>query len=170
MAATICSVGPFGPGLRRIPADENSKRYFRSTSALWNRRNVAGLRIAVSFATRRGRTNSVVNPSTNRSNVVRGGRASTGAAADNPLVLEQQRLGDDGADAAGARKLGRGDNQSYRKEKQVTHRRAGYQGSSSAQDSASTPSHAMLDEFAPHSECLSKLIPIGVPMLRRAVH
>ena len=34
--------------------------------------SVAGLRIAASFVTRRGRTNSVVNPSANRSIVVRG--------------------------------------------------------------------------------------------------
>ena len=56
--------------------------------------------------------------------MVRGGRASTGAAADNQLVLERQRLSDDGADAAGARKLGQGDEQMYHEKKQVAHRRA----------------------------------------------
>ena len=97
----------------------------RSTNALWIRNNVPGLRIVASLATRRGRTNSVVKPSTNRSNVVRlGRRASTGAAADNQLVLEQQRLGDDGADAAGAREPGQGDEQMYHEKKQVAHRRA----------------------------------------------
>ncbi len=36
---TISSVGPFGPGLRRVPTDENRRRYFLSTSALWNHSN-----------------------------------------------------------------------------------------------------------------------------------
>ncbi len=54
--------------------------------------------------------------------MVRGG-ASTGAAADHQLVLEQQRFGDDRADTAGARKLRQGDDQLHREEKQVTHRR-----------------------------------------------
>ena len=49
--------------------------------------------------------------------------ASTGTAADNQLVLEQQRFGDDGADPAGARELGQGDDQLRREEKQITHRR-----------------------------------------------
>ncbi len=105
MATTIPSVGPFGPGMRRVATEESRRRYFRSTSALWNRNSVAGLRIAASFATRRGRTNSVINSSTNRSIVVRGWGASTGAAADNQLVLEQQRLGDDGADPTGSTRL-----------------------------------------------------------------
>ncbi len=73
MAAMIFCVGHLGPGLRRVPVDENRRRYFLSTNALWNRNSVAGLRIAASLATRRGRTNSVIGPNTNRSIVVRGG-------------------------------------------------------------------------------------------------
>ena len=69
----ISSMRPFGPGLRRIAADENRRRYCRSTSALWNPNSVAGLRIAASFSTRRGCTNIVVKPNTNRSNVVKRG-------------------------------------------------------------------------------------------------
>src|SRR5271156_1329381 len=97
-AEMISCVGPFGPGLRWAPADEKRRRYFASTSALWNRNNVAGLRTAATFATRPGRTNSVINPSTNRSIVVSRGSASTGAAADEELLFKQQRLGHDGAD------------------------------------------------------------------------
>ncbi|MGH8290044.1 MAG: hypothetical protein ACREV7_13630 [Steroidobacteraceae bacterium] len=50
---TRSSVGPFGPGLREVPVDENRRRYFLCTSVLWNRNNVAGLRMAASFPTRR---------------------------------------------------------------------------------------------------------------------
>jgi hypothetical protein len=45
MAATRSSVGPFGPGLRGAPTAENRQRYFLSTSALWNRNKVLGLRV-----------------------------------------------------------------------------------------------------------------------------
>ena len=48
-------------------------RYFRSTRALWNLRNVADLTIADSFAMRRGLTNRVISPSTKRSSVLRFG-------------------------------------------------------------------------------------------------
>lgn len=67
------SDGPFGPALRGVPAAENRRRYLLSTSALRNRSNVAGLRIAASFATRLGRTNRAIRPNTKRPTVVRGG-------------------------------------------------------------------------------------------------
>src|ERR1039457_4580296 len=74
MIATMNSVeGPFGPGLGRSDEEEKSRRYFRSTKALWNSSNVAGLRIAESFRMRRGLTKRVVNPSTKRSSEVRFG-------------------------------------------------------------------------------------------------
>jgi hypothetical protein len=73
IAAMISKDGPFGPGLRRRGEEENNRRYFRSTKALWNLNNVAGLRIAASLAIRRGFTNSDVSPSTKRSSEVRFG-------------------------------------------------------------------------------------------------
>ncbi len=36
MAAMSSAEGPFGPGLRRCDEEEKSRRYFRSTNALWN--------------------------------------------------------------------------------------------------------------------------------------
>jgi len=40
--------------LRRCAEDENSRRYFRSTKALWKLNSVAGLRIAAILGMRRG--------------------------------------------------------------------------------------------------------------------
>ncbi len=143
--------GTLGPGLSRVRAEENSQRYLRSTSALWNRNNVAGLRIAASFATRRGRTNSIVNPSTNRSNVVKGGNAPTGTAADDQLMLQEQGLGDDGVESAGSRPLGDGDDKLKREEKQVTHPEEGYQGCPAVQDCSRMAPRDMICEFATHT-------------------
>jgi hypothetical protein len=56
-----------GGSVWRAPGD------FRSTNALWNLNSVAGLRIAQSFAIRRGLRNSVVSPSRKRSSEVRFG-------------------------------------------------------------------------------------------------
>ena len=44
MAAMSCVEGPFGPGFRFRREEENSRRYFRWTSALWNSNSVAGLK------------------------------------------------------------------------------------------------------------------------------
>jgi hypothetical protein len=44
-----CAEGPFGPGFRLPHEEENSRRYFRWTNALWNLNSVAGLRLADSF-------------------------------------------------------------------------------------------------------------------------
>lgn len=52
----------------------------------------------------------------------RGRGAATGTAADDQCSLQQQRLGDDGVDAAGTSELGEGDNQLHREKEQVTHR------------------------------------------------
>ena|SRR5438067_10884720 len=71
MAAMRSGDGPFGPGLRQCDKDENRRRYFRSTNALWNLNSVAGLMSAPSFGIRRELTNNVVRPSTTRSRVVR---------------------------------------------------------------------------------------------------
>jgi hypothetical protein len=45
-----------------------------------------------------------------------------GAITDEQLVLEQQGLGGDGADAAGAKELRKGDQQVDGKDQDVTHR------------------------------------------------
>ncbi len=50
--------------------------------------------------------------------------ASTGTTADDQLVLQQQRFGNNRADTAGAREPGQGDEQMYHEKKQVAHRRA----------------------------------------------
>ena len=73
IAAMSSAEGPLGPGLRRCDEEEKSRRYFRSTKALWNLNSVAGLTSAPSFGIRRGLTNSVVSPSTKRSSEVRFG-------------------------------------------------------------------------------------------------
>src|SRR6266581_5037868 len=73
MAAMSSAEGPLGPGLRRCDEEEKSRRYLRSTKALWNLNRVAGLTSAPSFGIRRGLMNSVVSPSTNRSIEVRFG-------------------------------------------------------------------------------------------------
>ena len=67
-------VSPYG--IYDIAANEgweNSRRYFRWTSALWNSNSVAGLIIADSFGMRCGLTKRVVSPSTRRSSMVRFG-------------------------------------------------------------------------------------------------
>ena len=51
------------------------------------------------------------------------GRPSTGAIIDEQLVLEQQRLGGDGAYAAGAKELREGDQQVDGKDEDFSHRR-----------------------------------------------
>ena len=113
---------PSGRACVGFPRTRTGGDILRSTSALWNRNNVAGLRTAASFATRRGRTNSTINPSTNRSIVVRGGARRRERPLMISCVLKQQRFGDDGADTAGARELGQSDDQLHREKKQVTHR------------------------------------------------
>jgi len=71
IAAMSSAEGPLGPGLRRCVEEEKSRRYFRSTKALWNLSSVAGLMSAPSFGIRCGRTNNVAKPRTTRSTEVR---------------------------------------------------------------------------------------------------
>src|ERR1700676_4173537 len=66
MAAISCAEGPFGPGFRLRHEEENSRRYFRWTNALWNLNSVAGLRLADSFGVGWGLTKGVVSPTQRR--------------------------------------------------------------------------------------------------------
>ena len=137
-------------GLAPGPAEENRRRYFRSTSALWNRNNVAGLRIAASLATRRGHTNSADKPSTNRSIVVRGGARRR----ERPLMISGCLSNRDSAmtERTPPRRVSLA-----RVTINCTARRSkspivepGYEGYRSAQDCSHAESHAMIGEFAPH--------------------
>ena len=56
---------------------------------------------------------------------VQGRRTPTRTAANDHVMLEEQRFGDDGADTAGAGELGQGDDQLSREENQIAHRRGG---------------------------------------------
>src|SRR5271168_2706692 len=154
IAAMISGVGPFGPGLRRDPADENRRRYFLSISALWNRNKVVGLRIAASFATRRGRTNRVINPSTNRSIVVRGGARRR----ERPRIISWCLSKSDSAmterTPPGRASLARVTINCTARRNKSRIVEAGYHGHSSAQDCAYTAPHAMIGEFAPHKHSL----------------
>src|ERR1700730_11057148 len=49
MGAMSCAEGPFGPGFRLRHEDDNSRRYFRWTNALWHLNSVGDLRLADSF-------------------------------------------------------------------------------------------------------------------------
>lgn len=53
------------------------------------------------------------------------GGAPVGTTADDPVLLQEQRLSYNGADIAGPSELGSGDAQLNREEQQVTHRRGG---------------------------------------------
>src|SRR6202453_5533860 len=149
MAEPSSFVGPFGPGLRRAPVDENRRRYFRSTNALWNRNNVAGLRTAASFATRGGRTNSTINPSTNRSIVVRGGARRR----ERPLIISWCLTKRDSAmterTPPGRINLARGTINCTARRSKSRILESGYQGYRSAQDCPSTVSRAILGDLAP---------------------
>ena len=147
----ISCVGPVGPGLRRVPADENRRRYFRSTSALWNRNNVAGLSMTASFATRRGRTNSVIKPSTNRSIVVRGGARRR----ERPLMISSCFSYRDSAiterTPPGRASLARVTNSCTASRSMSRIEEACYQRQQSAQGCPNLAPRAMISEFAPHT-------------------
>src|ERR1022692_2570121 len=156
----ISCVGPFGPGLRRIPADENRQRYFRSTNALWNRNSVAGLRIAASLVTRRGRTNSVISPSTNRSIVVRGGARRRERRLMRSRCLSSKDSAMTERTPPGRASLARVtiNCTAIRSKSRII--KAGYQGHRSAQDCSYTAPRAIIGEFAPHTwRRLAKLAP-----------
>ena len=150
IAPMIASDGPFGPGLDRAPAEENRRRYFLSISALWNRNNVEGLRITASFATRRGLTNSVVNPSMNRSIVVRGGARRLVRRLIRCCCLSSR-------DSAMTERTPLGRTSYAREAIKCTARRSksrivsgAYHGHRSTQDCSCAASHAMICELAPH--------------------
>src|ERR1700736_3539243 len=120
MAAMSCVEGPFGPGFRFRREEENSRRYFRWTSALWNLNSVAGLRLADSFGMRCGLTKRVVSPSTRRSSMVRFG-ARCRERSWQELMPEQERLSCDPAHAARAEEFREGNEQMDRQEEQIAH-------------------------------------------------
>jgi len=121
MAAMSCVEGPFGPGFRFRREGENSKRYFRWTSALWNLNSVAGLRIADSFGMRCGLTKRVVSPSTRRSSIVRFGARCRERLLIQELMFEQERFSCDLARAARAEEFREGHEQMDRQEEQIAH-------------------------------------------------
>ncbi len=127
------------PGLRLVPADENRRRNFPSISALWNLNDVAGLRVAASFATRRKRTNSVINPSTNQL-WSEAGRASLASVTSNRTAR--------------------------RSKSRIVE--AGYQGYHAAQDCSYTAANAMIREFAPRRSS-SHLKGVGMSSAKMAV-
>ena len=83
--------GPFGPGLRGRPEEEKSRRYLRSTKALWHLNKVADLTIADNFGIRRGGTKTVISQSEYKA-IERAEIRSplSRAIADKQLLLEQQ--------------------------------------------------------------------------------
>src|ERR1700730_16408557 len=138
MAAMSCAEGPFGPGFRLRHEEENSRRYFRWTNALWNVNSLAGLRLADSFGMRSGLTKRVVSPSTKRSSTVRFGVRS-GAIADQELRLEQEGLSCDPAaaapaPAARAEECREGNEQMDRQEEQIAYELKNCHAGQSAQD------------------------------------
>lgn len=82
-------------------------------------------------------------------NCAQGRGASTGAAADSQVVLEQRRFCDDGANAAGARKHGQGAEQLCRKRSKSRIVRSGYQSYRSAQNCPYAGSHAIMANSHP---------------------
>ena len=102
MAAMSCVEGPFGPGFRFRREEENSRRYFRWTSALWNLNSVAGLRLGDAFANAMWAHGAGGQPE--HKAIERGEirRTLSGAIADQELMLEQESLSCDPAHAARA--------------------------------------------------------------------
>ena len=121
MAAMSCVEGPFGPGFRLRREGENSKRYFRWTSALWNLNSVAGLRIADSFGMRCGLTKRVVQPEHKAIGHSEIRRTLSGAIADQGLMFEQERFSCDLARAARAEEFRESHEQMDRQEEQIAH-------------------------------------------------
>src|SRR5258708_14569360 len=78
IAAMSSIDGPLGPGFRRRAEEENSRRYFRATSAWWNLSRVAGLMSTPHFRIRRGLRNRAVS----RGRLDRGG-GDSGRAVDS---------------------------------------------------------------------------------------
>ena len=96
MAAMRSADGPFGPGLRRRQREEKSRRYLRSTSALWNLNSVAGLMSVPTFGIP-ARTHQQRGQSDYHA--IAGGEircAMAGPITDKQLMLQRQGLRDDG--------------------------------------------------------------------------
>jgi hypothetical protein len=75
-----------------------------------------------------------------------------GAVADEQLVLKQQGLGGDGADATGAEELREGDQQVDGKDEDVSHR-ANRTMTAGARKTARRMRIASLYKFATHRRC-----------------
>src|ERR1700741_501758 len=140
MAAMSCVEGPFGSGFRFRWEEENSRRYFRWTSALWNLNSVAGLIIADSFGMRCGLTKRVVIPSYKAIEHGEIRRTLSGAIADQELMFEQERYSYDLARAAQTEEFREGHEQMDRQEEQIAHEY--YLAGQSAQDCTTAAIHA----------------------------
>jgi len=92
------------------------------------------------------------------------GRPLPGAIADEQLVLEQQRLGGDGADAAGAKELREGDQQVDGKDEDLSHR-ANRTMTASACKAARRVRIASHCEFATHRPSWRNAGPKAVDLL-----
>src|ERR1700752_5105060 len=112
MAAMSCVEGPFGPGFRFRWEEENSRRYFRWTSALWNLNSVAGLIIADSFGMRCGVTKRVAEHKAIEHGEIR--PTLSGAIANQELMFEQERFSYDPARSARAEEFREGHEQTDR--------------------------------------------------------
>src|SRR6516225_1016746 len=82
MAAMSCSDGPFGPGFRVWHGEENSRRYFRWTMALWNLNRVAGLILTDNLGMRCGAQEEGRQPEHKAIEHGEIGRTPSGAIAD----------------------------------------------------------------------------------------
>ncbi len=87
IAAMSSSEGPFGPGLPRVPTEENRRRYFLSTSALWNRNNVAGLRRGGELGDAPGTDKQRSQSERESIHCGQRGRAPIATVADDQLML-----------------------------------------------------------------------------------
>ena len=121
MAAMSCVEGPFGPGFRFRREEENSRRYFRWTSALWNSNSVAGLRIADSFGNAMWAHKEGSQPEHKAIEHGEIWRTLSGAIADHELMFEQERFSCDLARAARAEEFREGHEQMDRQEEQIAH-------------------------------------------------
>src|SRR6516164_9473131 len=106
MAAISCSDGPFGPGFRLWHGEENSRRYFRWTMALWSLNRVAGLILTDNLGIRCGLSKTVVNPSTRRSSMVRLGARRRDRLLISSWGLSKRDLSYDPSHATRAEEFG----------------------------------------------------------------
>jgi|SRR5258706_6187022 len=115
--------GPFGPGLRRGDEAENRSRYFRSTKALWNLNNVAGVDERAAFPDSARTQEQRGQP---EDQAIEGGqirRPTSRTIADQQLMFEQQRFCGDGACATWAQQLREGGEQVGGEDQKFAHKR-----------------------------------------------